>query len=285
MDVLHPGRPLWAQGEPEHPRFELLGVPFDGTASFNAGSREGPLAIRSATHGLEDFSPSLSASVPEGFLHDLGDLDVPFGNAAEMLRRTEAATAEILGRGRTPILLGGEHLVTLGALRALAREGEFVLVQLDAHADLRDQYLGEPLSHAAVAYHAQELLGRDRVLQLGIRSASAEEWGRRGFLRSDLSEESTLAAIAQVGQRRIYLTPDIDVADPSCAPGTGTPEPGGATARELLSAVRRFASLPLVGADIVEVLPSRDPAGITALLAAKCLREILIAQGVRRDGV
>ncbi|MDA8344240.1 MAG: agmatinase [Thermaerobacter sp.] len=285
MNVLHPGRPLWAQEEPRDPRVELFGVPFDGTASFNAGSREGPLAIRSATHGLEDFSPALSASVPEGFLHDLGDLDLPFGNPAEVLRRTEAATEEILSRGRLPFLLGGEHLVTLGALRAHRRHGDFVLVQLDAHADLRHDYLGESLSHAAVLYHAQELLGRENVLQLGIRSASAEEWGRRGFLRTDLSEKSVSEAIREIGGRPIYLTLDIDVADPAFAPGTGTPEPGGATSQELLAAVRGLSALPLVGADIVEVLPSRDPAGITALLAAKCLREMLIAQGVRQGGL
>ncbi len=285
MRVLHPGRPLWAQEDARDPKAELFGVPFDGTASYNPGSREGPLAIRAATHGLEDFSPALGASVPGGFLHDCGDLDLPFGNPAEVLRRTEEATLEIAERGHLPILLGGEHLVTLGALRALRSRGEFALVQLDAHADLRSQYLGEPLSHAAIVYHGQQLLGRENVLQLGIRSASAEEWGRRGFLRSDLSQESVQAALREIGDRKIYLTLDIDVADPSAAPGTGTPEPGGASAQELLAAVRTFAALPLVGADIVEVLPSRDPAGITALLAAKCLREMLIAQGVRLGGV
>ncbi len=281
MDIIRPGRPLWAQEDPEAPRFSLLGVPFDGTASFNPGSREGPLAIRAATHGLEDYSPALRGSVPEGFLEDLGDLELPFGNPAGMLKGTEAAVEEILEKGRIPFLLGGEHLVTLGALRALRRRGEFALVQLDAHADLRSDYLGESLSHASVVYHAQELLGRERVFQFGIRSGSEEELGRAAFLREEPSEGAFRDALAAIGDLPLYLTIDIDVADPAFAPGTGTPEPGGWTSRQVLEAVRLFGGRRLLGADIVEVLPSRDPAGITALLAAKCLREILIAQSGR----
>lgn len=279
MRVLHPGRPLWAQGEPKDPKAALLGVPFDGTASFNPGSREGPLALRAATHGLEDYSPALGRSVQDGFLVDLGDLDIPFGNPAEVLRRTEEAVREIVRDGRLPLLIGGEHLVTLGALRALADRGDFVVLQLDAHADLRDDYLGETLSHATVMRHAQRLLGADRVVQLGIRSGSREELAHARHLFSDLSEESLEAAVRLVAGRRVYLTIDIDVADPAFAPGTGTPEPGGASSQEVLRAVRRLAGLPLVGADIVELLPGRDASGVTALLAAKCLREILIAQG------
>ncbi len=285
MDVIRPGQALWAQGEPAAPRFSLLGVPFDGTASFNPGSREGPLAIRRATHGLEDYSPAQGRSVPEGYLEDLGDLDLPFGNPLAMLRRTEAAVQEILARGRLPFLLGGEHLVTLGALRALRREGPFALVQLDAHGDLRDAYLGESLSHASVVYHAQEILGPEHVLQFGIRSGPEEELRRATFLREEWSAAAARDALEQIGDLPIYLTIDIDVADPAFAPGTGTPEPGGWTSREVLAAARLFGGRRLVGADIVEVLPSRDPAGITALLAAKCLREILIAQSGREGDV
>jgi len=283
--VLNPGRILWAQTDPPDPRFEIFGVPFDGTSSFNPGSREGPLAIRAATHGLEDYSLALRRSVPEGFCRDLGDLDLTFGNPEETLNRTQAATAEILDRNHLPFILGGEHLVTLGALRALCVQGGFMLVHLDAHADLRSNYLGERLSHASVVYHAQELVGADNVVQLGIRSACREEIGRAHFLRQDLSAQSVAEAVARIGKRPLYLTIDIDVADPSVAPGTGTPEPGGATAQEILHAVRTFAALPMVGADIVEVVPSHDPAGITALLAAKCLREILIVQGGRFGSV
>ena len=281
MEVIRPGRPLWAQGEPASPRFSLLGVPFDGTASFNPGSREGPLAIRAATHGLEDYSPALRRAVPDGFLEDLGDLELPFGNPAAVVDRTESAVGEIAAKGRIPFLLGGEHLVTLGALRALHKAGPFALVQLDAHADLRRGYLGEGLSHASVVHHAQELLGAAHVLQLGIRSGSEEEMGRALFLREDWSPAAARDALEAIGDLPLYLTLDIDVADPACAPGTGTPEPGGWTARDVLEAVRLFGGRRLVGADIVEVLPSRDPAGITALLAAKCLREILIAQAGR----
>jgi len=285
MEVLHPGRALWAQGPAPSARFSLLGVPFDGTASFNPGSREGPLAVRAATHGLEDYSPALRASVPEGYLEDLGDLELPFGNPLAMLQRTEAAVLEIRAGGRIPFLLGGEHLVTLGALRALHREGAFALVQLDAHADLRDGYLGERLSHASVVYHAQELLGRERVLQFGIRSGTEEELARSAFLREEWGPAAAHDALETIGDLPVYLTIDIDVADPAAAPGTGTPEPGGWTAREVLEAARFFGGRRLVGADIVEVLPGRDPAGITAILAAKCLREILIAQARRDEGV
>lgn len=279
MRVLRPGRPLWAQEDGGGARVALLGVPFDGTASFHPGSREGPLALRAATHGLEDYSPALGRAVREGFLQDLGDLDLPFGNPGAVLRLTEEAVREIVGRGQMPLLAGGEHLVTLGALRALRDRPDFVVVQLDAHADLRDDYLGEELSHAAVMRHAQKLLGEDRVLQLGIRSGSRTEMRHARMLWPDLAPASLDAALRAIAGRPVYLTIDIDVADPAFAPGTGTPEPGGATSAEVLEAVRRLAQGPLVGADIVELLPSRDVAAITALLAAKCLREILIAQG------
>ena len=281
MDLIHHGRPLWAQDNPASPRFSLLGVPFDGTASFNPGSREGPLAIRVATHGLEDYSPALRRSVPEGFLEDVGDVEIPFGNPDGVLRRTEAAVRGIMEKGRIPFVLGGEHLVTLGALRALRRQGDFALVQLDAHADLRDAFFGESLSHASIVYHARELLGPQRVLQFGIRSGCEEELRLATFLREEWSPAAARDALERIGDLPIYLTIDIDVADPAFAPGTGTPEPGGWTSREVLEAVRLFGGRRLCGVDIVEVLPSRDPAGITALLAAKCLREILIAQSGR----
>ncbi|EQD29986.1 Ureohydrolase, partial [mine drainage metagenome] len=153
------------------PHVALLGVPFDGTASFNAGSREGPLALRAATHGLEDFSPALQRAVAEDYLHDLGDLDVPFGNPAGMLHLTEDAVREILELGQMPFLVGGEHLVTLGALRALSGRADFVVVQLDAHADLRDDYSGrrtEPRDGDAPCTAAPS--ARTACCSVGIRS-------------------------------------------------------------------------------------------------------------------
>jgi agmatinase len=211
---------------------------------------------------------------------DAGDLLLPPGNASRSLAIIETAVAGILGDKKFPLLLGGEHLVSLAALRAVAAAYPgLAVVHFDAHADLRSEYLGEEQSHAAVMYHVYRELGVD-LYQFGIRSASPEEVG---FAKQHTQFypfhvlEPLRDCIPKLQGRPVYVSIDIDVVDPAFAPGTGTPEPGGITSAELLATVPLLAELDVVAMDLVEVAPIYDLAGITAMLAAKVVREAVIA--------
>lgn len=264
---------LSSQGEG---RVCLLGAPFDSTASFRPGARFGPAAIREASFGLETFSPALNGDLEDHAFMDLGDLELPFGDPNPALLMIEKAVAGVLSAGRVPFLLGGEHLVSLGAIRAAFQAyPELTIVHLDAHADLRDDYLGQKLSHATVMRRASELLAPESIRQIGVRSCTREEYGLAGALRS-LPENVAL----RVGEKPCYLTCDLDVLDPSVLPGTGTPEPGGMSFQELASTlVALITRLNVVGMDVVELAPNLDPTGVSAVVAAKVVRECLIALG------
>lgn len=274
--LAQPGRLLWAEGSWEEARQVVLGLPYDGTASYHAGARFAPLSIREASQSLEYFSPEEGRSVDPVVVHDLGDVPMRFGRPEPFLAEAEEVLAGIDQAGKFPMVLGGEHGVSLAVVRALRRRREELFVlQFDAHADYRMEYLGERYSHATVMYRVAELVGHDHVWQLGIRSADEAEWRAARQLRPTLDVAEALAAI---GTAPLYLSVDIDVLDPSVAPGTGTPEPGGVSFRELLQALRTVvASASVVGLDIVEVCPPRDPSGITSLAAAKLLRELTVA--------
>lgn len=261
-------------------RSVILGAPMDYTASFRPGSRSGPQAIRAASPGLEEFSIYSGKDLRDVCFYDRGDLALPLGNTARSLTLIEEATESIFAAKKIPILLGGEHLVSLGALRAAVRHyPNLAVLHFDAHADLRINYLGEPYSHASVMYHAYTELGLE-LFQFGIRSATREE--------ESFAKEHThyypfhvfaplKAALSLLASRPIYLSLDIDVVDPAFAPGTGTPEPGGISSVELLEALALLRDLSLVGMDLVEVTPAYDSAGITAMLAAKVIREMILA--------
>lgn len=252
----------------------IFGAPFDSTASFRPGSRFGPEAIRQASYGLETFSPALNADLEDCSYMDLGDIELPFGNPEPALELIEKTAREILAAGRIPFLLGGEHLASLGAVRAVAeRYTDLVVVHLDAHADLREDYLGQRLSHATVMRRVVDLLGRDSVRQIGVRSCTREEFA----LSDELSSKPETIAL-RTGSRPCYLTCDLDILDPSVLPGTGTPEPGGLSFQELVSTlVSIITRLNIVGIDVVELAPQLDPAGVSAVVAAKTVRECLLA--------
>lgn len=261
-------------------RLVIFGAPMDYTVSFRPGSRNGPAAIRSASPNLEEYSLTSQKDLRDAFFYDAGDLILPLGNTGRSLALIEEAVAGILSAQKFPLMLGGEHLVTLGALRAFARHyRDLVVVHLDAHADLRPDYLGEADSHASVMYRARKELGLE-IFQFGIRSATAEEVVFANQY-THFYPYHVLAPLQEVWEklrhRPVYLTLDIDVVDPAFAPGTGTPEPGGITSGELLAALSLLTKLRLVGMDLVEVSPAYDPAGITAMLAAKVLREVILA--------
>lgn len=257
----------------------LFGVPFDGTTSYRPGTRFGPPAIRSESFGLETYSPYCDRDLSEIAVCDIGDLEPPFGNTVKTLELIEAQTAEILRDGKTPVMLGGEHLVTLGALRAVlkAYPGLHIL-HLDAHTDLRNNYLGEPLSHASVIRRAWELTGDGRIHQFGIRSGEREEFAF-GDAHTDLHRftlDGWADTLAALGDAPVYLTLDLDVLDPSIFPGTGTPEAGGATFTELLNALLQLHRVNVVGCDLVELSPHYDPSGASTAVACKLTREILL---------
>jgi agmatinase len=257
----------------------LFGAPLDFTSSYRTGTRFGPQQIRAAGEGLEDYSVALNRDVRQIKVIDQGDLELSPGSLEGNLARIEEEAAAALDKGMACVALGGEHLITFPLVRAaLARYPGLVVLQMDAHADLADRYGGEPLTHATVIRRVAELLGPGRLVQFGIRSASAEEAAfARERTRLFFGPPPDVVQVMELlTGRPVYLTIDIDVVDPAFAPGVGNPEPGGWTSGELFQVLSGIADLDLVGMDLVEVCPPFDPAGITATLAAKVLRESLL---------
>jgi agmatinase len=257
----------------------IAGLPFDGTCSFRPGSRFAPAAIRTVSDGLEGFSLALERDLEELDLGDVGDLELPFGNPAAALDTIGRLADLLFDAAGFPLFLGGEHLVSLPLIAAAHRRyPDLAVLHLDAHADLRDEYLGERLSHATVMRRAAEIIGAENICQFGIRSGTREEleYGRRHTRWYPFSLAAVPAVLEELGNRPFYLTVDLDILDPGCFPGTGTPEPGGVSVTDLLAALRHLAGRRVVGADLVELSPPCDPAGFSPLVAAKIARELLL---------
>lgn len=257
----------------------LCGVPFDGTTSFRPGARFGPSAMRAESFGIETYSPYVDRDLTDIAVFDAGDLELPFGDTPKVLQLTQQRVAAFLADGKIPFLLGGEHLITLGAVRAVARRYPTLhILHLDAHTDLRDAYLGEPLSHACVLRRIWELVGDGRIHQFGIRSGEREEFAfaaqHTQMRRFDLG--GFAETVAQLQNEPVYLTVDLDVLDPSAFCGTGTPEAGGVPFTELLAAVHGLGGCNLVGCDVVELSPHYDQSGASTAAACKLTREILL---------
>jgi agmatinase len=259
----------------------LLGIPFDATTSFRPGTRLAPYRIREVSEGLEEYSIYQDKSLEDLNFYDAGDIILPFGNVPECLKRIEKIAAGFLQQGQKVFAIGGEHLVTLPLIKAYYKYyPDLVVIQLDAHADLREEYLGEPFSHAAVMRQIAELIGKKKVYQLGIRSCTRDElsYARENtFLYADILLDAIEPVIESIGSRPVYFTLDIDVLDPAYAPGTGTPEAGGFSARELFKFMQEIKSLNIVGFDMVEIAPPYDSGDITSILGAKIIREALLA--------
>lgn len=257
----------------------LFGAPFDGTTSFRPGTRFGPSAIRSESFGIETYSPYCDRDLTDCAIYDGGDLELPFGNTERVLSMIEDYTEQVLSANKRFVMLGGEHLVTLGALRAVCRRyPDLHIIHLDAHTDLRTDYLGEELSHSTVLYHAWKLVGDGRVFQFGIRSGEKYEFEfakQHTTLRKfDLQGfEETVKALEG---KPVYFTLDLDVLDPSIFCGTGTPEAGGVTFKELMQAILQLNRLNIVGCDINELSPHYDHSGTSTAVACKVTREILL---------
>lgn len=257
----------------------LLGAPYDGTTSFRPGARFGPDALRDASPGLETYSPALDRDLSEVRYADVGNLPIPPGGAAgPVLEQVAVGTRALLDAGCTPLLLGGEHTLTVGAVGALAeRHPDLLVVQLDAHADLRQDYLGDRLSHACTM---RRVLDHGvNLLQVGIRSGTREEFEEMRAGRRWISPPRLEEALADYAGAPVYLTVDLDVFDPGVFPGTGTPEPGGWCWADFAGVLNALAVRQLVGADVVELAPMLDSTGCSAVLAAKVVRELILVMG------
>ena len=260
----------------------LYGAPFDSTTSFRPGARFGPSAMRHESFGLETYSPYQDKDLMDISVFDSGDLELCFGSSEMALSDIEKRAEEILKAGKFPLLLGGEHLVTLGAVRAAAAKyPDLHIIHFDAHADLRDDYLGAKLSHACVLRRCHEIVGDGHIHQFCIRSGEREEFqfASRHTDFHPFTFDGLEETVGELKEKQVpvYFTIDLDCMDPSVFPGTGTPEAGGVSFLELLKAIRTVSQANLVGADVNELAPMLDASGVSTATACKVLRELLLA--------
>lgn len=267
--------------EYEDSKIVLFGAGFDGTTSFRPGTRFAPSTIRNDSFGIETYSPYQDKDMTDYSYFDSGDLELPFGDTEQVLRDIQERTDNILNDGKLPLMIGGEHLVTLGSVRAVSdKYDDLYIVHFDAHADLRDDYLGQKLSHACVLRRCHDIVGDGHIFQFGIRSGDREEFRfaekhteMHKFNLNGLDE-----TVKKLKGKNVYLTVDLDVLDPSIFPGTGTPEAGGVTFDELRKALSLVCSeLHIVGCDVNELSPQYDQSGVSTAVACKIIREMLLA--------
>jgi agmatinase len=272
---------IGCDSEYDDAKIVLFGAGFDGTTSFRPGTRFAPSAIRNESFGIETYSPYQDKDMTDYSYFDSGDLELPFGSVRRTIADIAMRTDTILNDGKIPFMIGGEHLVTLGAVMAVKDKTEdLYIIHFDAHADLRDDYLGQPLSHACVLRRCHELVGDDHIFQFGIRSGDREEFvfasehtEMHKFNFNGLEE-----VVEKLKGKKVYFTLDLDVLDPSVFPGTGTPEAGGVTFEELRKAVTLVCSkLDIVGCDVNELSPHYDQSGASTAVACKIIREMLLA--------
>lgn len=258
----------------------LFGAPFDSTTSYRPGTRFASRTMRAESFGLETYSPYQDKDLTEIQVFDGGDLELPFGNTLRALNEIEEATKSILEVGKKPCMIGGEHLVTLGAVKAVFKQyPDLHVIHFDAHTDLREEYLGENYSHATVIRRVWDLVGDHKIFQFGIRSGERIEfnWAKEHTDLHKFNFEGLEQAIEACEGHPVYFTIDLDVMDPSVFPGTGTPEAGGVTFLELLGAIQKVGALDIVGMDVNELSPIYDQSGASTAVACKVLRELLLA--------
>ena len=252
----------------------MLGMPFDGTVSYRPGSRFAPEQIRLASWGLEEYSPYFDKHLQDCNFHDVGDLEFPLGNTVKSLDLIEKNVAEIYKDGKKVFGIGGEHLVTLPEIKAISKfYDNLAIVHFDAHTDLREEYLGEALSHSAVMRHCGNIIGFENIKQIGIRSGMKEEFELMGKYNTKALKFSDIDCLKD---KSVFVTVDLDVLDTSIMPGTGTPEVGGLTFNELVEWFKYLKNFNVIGADVVELAPDYDTSGASTAVASKVIRELLM---------
>ena len=257
----------------------IVGLPYDGTSSYRPGARFGPNAIRKASWGMETYSPNLRRDLADLKICDLGDLEIPFGNRGMALAKIREAIEKIINDGKYPVLLGGEHLITLPVVEAVRnRFRDLAVVQFDAHTDLRDEYLGETLSHSTVMRRISEVVGTERLFQFGIRSGSREEFSYANDIGSlyDFSDDGFHRAMSNIKGKPVYISLDVDVLDPSVLPGTGDPDPGGIDYSEIQWALQILGKARVIGFDVVELSPNHDPSEVSSIVTSNLVREMIL---------
>ncbi|OON94650.1 MAG: agmatinase [Candidatus Epulonipiscioides saccharophilum] len=257
----------------------IFGVPFDGTTSFRPGTRFGPMAIRTDSYGIETYSAYQDLDLTEKKVADIGDLELPFGNTRRVLKKINEVSKSVLKLDKKPLMLGGEHLVTLGLVEELVKiYPDLCIIHFDAHTDLREDYLGEKLSHASVIKRIWDIVGDNKIYQFGIRSGTKEEFefAKIHTVLNKFNANNIKEIASQLKGKQIYLTIDLDVLDPSIFSGTGTPEPGGMSFNEFLESLLCLKGLDFVGADIVELSPHYDQSSVSTAVACKIVREVLL---------
>ncbi len=267
--------------EYEDAKIVLFGAGFDGTTSFRPGTRFAPAAIRNESFGIETYSPYQDRDMLDHSYFDSGDLELSFGDTSRAVEDITMRAEQILADGKTPFMIGGEHLVTLGSVMAVSKKyNDLYIVHFDAHADLRDDYLGQKLSHACVLRRCHEIVGDGHIFQFGIRSGDREEF-RFADEHTEMHKfcfDGLEETVEKLRGKNVYLTVDLDVLDPSIFPGTGTPEAGGVTFDELRKALTLVCSrLDIVGCDVNELSPVYDQSGVSTAVACKIIREMLLA--------
>lgn len=271
---------IGCDSEYDDSKIVIFGVPFDGTTSYRPGTRFASAAIRNESYSIETYSPYQDKDLEDVLIFDGGDLDLCFGNTKKVIDDIEEYSTKIIDDKKIPVMIGGEHLVTLGAVRAASKKHENLhIIHFDAHTDMRDEYLGENLSHATVMRRCHDLLGEKKIYQFGIRSGEKSEFmfSQKHQFINKFNFDKLHDIIKILADKPVYFTLDLDVLDPADFPGTGTPEAGGVRFLELLEAVFAVLKLNIVGVDINELSPPYDSSGKSTSLACKLLREILLA--------
>ena len=273
---------IGCDSEYEESGIVLFGAPFDSTTSFRPGARFGSAAIRHESFGIETYSPYQDKDLTDIKVFDCGDLELSFGLPEEALKDIEDQSRKILNDGKLPILIGGEHLVTLGSVKAVFEKyPDLQIIHFDAHCDLRDDYLGAKLSHACVLRRCHELVGDGKIHQFCIRSGDREEFlfakDHTDMHKFNFDGLQEVCDELKKNDTPVYFTIDLDCMDPSQFCGTGTPEAGGVSFTQLLDAILTVSKTNIVGADINELAPMLDNSGASTAVACKVLRELILS--------
>ena len=252
----------------------MLGLPFDGTVSYRPGSRFAPEVIRLASWGLEEYSPYFDKHLEDCEFYDAGDLEFPLGNTSKSIDLIKQNVEDIYKDGKKVFGIGGEHLVTLPEIKAVSKfYDNLAIIHFDAHTDLREEYLGEELSHSAVIRHSGNITGFENLKQIGIRSGMKDEFELMAKYNTRATKYEDLDCLKD---KNIFVTVDLDVLDTAIMPGTGTPEVGGLTFNELLGWFKYISKFNIIGADVVELAPDYDSSGASTAVATKVIRELLM---------